>query len=316
MVDPADVAAPDRDRVATVLRRVRLEEVRDADSRAFHAAYDLLATAFYDSGELEERETLAGFVRDRWLRYSPGLEGIYHLVTAWDGDTLVGVRDCYVDVDAEARVCVVGLAHVYVTPAWRRTGLAAALRAVPITLARSASHSAGLPTLVVAEMEPVDPADPETVIRLLAYGRAGFGVFDPRRLRYSQVEFRDLEGAAHTAQPMLAVVRPMGVESLTPEVVASFPRIFYATHRGFVPGTRVDPSEAWLDEHLWASSEPVALLPLPVDAHSLERLAPLVRGAVLPLYPPGLRGEDPTFGDPGEELARVRTAFAGGTRRG
>lgn len=55
--------------------------------------------------------------------------------------------------------------------------------------------------------------------------------------------------------------------------------------------------------------DPVQLLPLPIGRDTLARLAPLVRGAVLPLYPVGLRGPDSTNGDPVEELARILTSW-------
>jgi hypothetical protein len=153
------------------------------------------------------------------------------------------------------------------------------------------------------------------VIRLLAYGRSGFAALDPSRVRYSQVEFRDLPDAAHTGTPMLGVVRPLDLPPgpLPVAVVASFPRLFYACHRGFVPGARVDPGESLVRGALHASDAPVPLLPLPTALDELPRLAPLVRGAVLPLYPPGLRGEQPRHGDADEELARVLAAWS---RRG
>jgi spermidine synthase/GNAT superfamily N-acetyltransferase len=314
LVDPADLPPQGKEAALAALAQVRLEPIRDADSPAFDAAWELLASYFGPLGELEDRETLRGFVRAPRMQYAPGLEGSYHLIAAWEGGALVGVRDCWVDFDHAAGVCVVGLSHSYVVPAWRRRGLATLFRTVPQTLARqeAAARGVALPTLIVVEMEPADPDDPDTVIRLIAYGRSGFGVLDPARLRYSQVEFRDLLDAAHTAQPMLVLVRTLGLPEgpIPPEIVASFPRIFYATHRGFVPPGRVDPSERTALGALLASPEPVGVLPLPDGPGTLDRLRPLVRSAVLALYPPGLRGERPTIGDPGEELRRIQAAWA------
>jgi hypothetical protein len=312
MLDLDDVSPLDRPKAEAALRRVRLVAIDDPDSPAFHAAYDLLASFFGAQGELEEREHVADFVRRRVIDYGDGLYGTYHLVTAWEGDALVGVRDCYVDVDRARGVCLVALAHSFVVPAWRRSGLAAVLRSVPLTLARRDPVGGGLPTLVVAEMEPVDPEVPETVVRLIAYGRSGFSVLDPARLRYSQPEFRDLPDARHTGLPLLGVVQTRGVPPgpLPVSLVEAFPRLFYVCHRMFVPAERVDASEAHVLEALSRSDAPVDLLPLPTSAETLDRLAPLVRGAVLPLYPPALRGPDPRCGDPTEELARLRAAWS------
>ncbi len=318
LVDLADVSPLDAPKLREALTQVRLEEIRDADSPAFHAAYDMLAACFFDRGELEDRDHLAAFVRQPRIVYDRTLEGTYHLIAAFDGDTLVGVRDCYVDLDLEQGLCVVALAHSYVDPAWRRRGLAAALRTCPLTLARrTLEHGFGrlLPTLVVAEMEPADPNDPATVVRLMAYGRSGFSVLDPRRVPYSQPEFRDLPEASHTGIPLLGVVRTLGVEGspegTVPEhVAAAFPRLFYVCHRMFLPGERVDPSEAHVRSRLEAGGTPVPLLPLPTSTASLGSLAPLVRGAVLPLYPPGLRGPDPQYAPPSEEYARLLANWA------
>jgi hypothetical protein len=248
------------------------------------------------------------------FRFGDGLEGVYHLVGAWEGNQLVGVRDCYVDIDHERGVCVVALSHSYVAPSHRRSGLAAAFRAVPVTFARRVvAERVGrpLPTLVVAELEPVNPSEPETVVRLLAYGRSGFKVLDPTRVPYSQPEFRDLPGAAHTAIPLLGVVRTIGLtgDTLPAHMAAAFPRLFHACHRLFLPHAQVAASEDHATEALHRTDAPVQLLPLPLGRDTMGRLAPLVRGAVLPLYPPSLRGPNPEFGDAADELARVLAAW-------
>lgn len=307
-----DVAPLERDKALAAHARFRLHEVRDPAEPAFDAAYGMLASYFLDQGELEAREVLADFVRQRVLSYGEGVDGTYHLLTAWEGEALAGVRDCYVDLDRRLGICVVSLSHAYVAPAWRRTGLAALWRALPVGLARSVARERlgrTLPTLVVAEMDPADPARPETVVRLLAYGRAGFSVFDPQRMRYSQPELRPAGEAAYTALPLLGVVRPVGLPEIGPEIAQVFPFVFHTTHRMYLPEDRVRPSEAHVLAHLWASPAPVPLLPLPTDSATLARLRPLVRGAVLPLYPPGLRGPDPRHGDPDEELAQIEAGW-------
>jgi GNAT superfamily N-acetyltransferase len=312
MLELADVAPLDRAKAESACQRFQLREVQGPDDPAFGAAYDMLASFFLAQGELEERDALAGFLRQRVLTYSEGVDGTYHLVTAWEGERLAGVRDCYVDLDRHLGVSMVALAHAFVAPEYRRTGLAALLRALPVTLARRIQQERlgkTLPTLLIAEMDPADPERPDSVVRLLAYGRSGFSVLDPQRMRYSQPELRELPDAAYTGLPLLGVVRPVGLEQIPVEVAGLFPRLFHTTHRMYLPDARVTPSEQHARAHLDASPEPVPLLPLPTDTATLQRLRPLVRGAILPLYPPGLRGPAPHFGDPEEEMATIVAHF-------
>lgn len=312
-IDPADLSPIDRPKAVPALQRYRLSRVTDPDGPDFDAAYAMLASFFLEHGELEERGALADFVRQGVLPFGPGLEGHYSLIVAREGDRLAGVRGCYVDLDLEREICVVALSHSFVAPEDRRGGLAALLRTVPLGLAREvalARFGRPVPTLVVAEMEAVDPEIPATLIRLLAYGRSGFSVMDPRRLPYSQPEFRDLPDAPWTALPFLGVVRTESAAEVPLELAAAFPRLFHACHRLYLPRTKVDPSEAHALSALHRSADPVPLLPLPQSMQELERLAPLLIGSVLPLYPPSLRGPRPGFGDPVEELQRLRARWS------
>ncbi len=317
LLDLDDVSPMDREKAASALARIQLDEIRDPSGTAFGEAYDMLASFFAERGEMEDRSALAGFVRDRVLRYGEGMEGTYHLITAREGGVLLGARDCYVDVDLQRGLCLVALSHSFVAPAARRSGVAAVFRALPVTLARRVlleRFGHALPTLVAAEMEPVDPEQPDTIVRLIAYGRSGFSVLDPQRFRYSQPDFRNEPGASHTGIALLGVVRPVGLpnDALPVEVVEEFPRLFHTCHRMYLPPEQVDASENHAMRWLAEDAAPVPLLPLPTGRDTLHRLAPLVRGAVLPLYPPGLRGPDARFGNPAEELAAI---LRGGTTR-
>lgn len=311
---PEDVAPEDRARVAAAEGRYRVEVVTDPAAPAFAAAWGMLDAFFGPRGEMEAPETIARFVREGLLPYGDGLEGHYRLLAAWDGERLVGVRDCYVDLDLRAGVCVLALSHVLVAPSERRGGLAAVLRNAPVSLARQVARERlgrEVGVLVAAEMEPADPAEPDTVVRLLAYGRAGFSVVDPRRLPYSQPDFRPAEQLdGHVAIPLLPVVRPVGEGLTTPDggalpvdVAAAFPRLFHGCHRMFLPPERVDPSEVHALRALCRQDGPAPLLPLPRSVAGLHHLDPLVRGEVLPLYPRRLRGPSPEPGDPGRQRA-------------
>ncbi len=320
MLDLRDVAELDRPKAAEAFERYRLQILDDPSDPAFDLAYEMLDAFFGPRGELEERETLARFARERIIHYGPGMEGHYRIIAAWERDTLVGVRDCYVDLDVHGRACIVALSHAYIAPDHRRSGLGAVFRAVPVTLARQTVaerfvNPSSVPIIIAAEMEPADPENPDTIIRLMAYGRSGFKVLDPRRLPYSQPEFRDeaVQRCGHTAIALMAVVRWVDrpeASAMPPRLAAAFPRLFHVCHRMYLPAWRVDPSEAHALGALASAAEDVPMLPLPTCPDELALVAPLLRGAFLPLYPPSLRGPEPEFRGAEEELALLRARWS------
>jgi GNAT superfamily N-acetyltransferase len=181
------------------------------------AAYAVLDAWFGARAELERREVV-----DAWLAHPDGirvgeLRLRYHLLGAWAPDgSLAAVRDCHVTVDLAHGTCVIYLAHVYVMPDHRRTGLARRLREIPLELARRDLSEWGLPErelLFAAEQEFFDPAAADTAIRLVAYGRSGYRAIPPSVLPYAQADFRPLIGDdAAQPLPLLAVVRRLGHE--------------------------------------------------------------------------------------------------------
>lgn len=303
LLDLSDVAPGDREKVASAMARFRLEAVTET-GETFERAYALLDSYFGPKGELEARDVLGGFVENRGLPYGDGMEGHYRLLVAWDGDELVGVRDLYVDLDLVEGVCLVALSHSYIVPTCRRSGLAALFRAAPVTIARLVTrqhfdHTGADDTrppeiLVAAEMEPIDPVDVGTIIRLIAYGRSGFVAIDPLRLPYSQPDFRELpEGAPWVAIPLMPIVRWLGHEDETELplwLAAAFPRLFHSCHRQYLPRGRVDPSEVHALRALTRSARPVALLALPSDPGDTAHITPLLRERVHGAYPRLLRG--------------------------
>ncbi len=269
---------------------LRLEILKDPESPAFSQVYALLEAYFGPRGEVEDRDTLARFLRAEKLVYGPELEGRYLLVGLWANQDLVAARSAYLDLDHGRKVSMGVLSQVYIRPEWRRSGIGALLRAVPEELAR-AQGGPGYTSMLLCEMEPLDSQDPDSLNRLLAYGKAGFRALDPKRVPYSQPEFR--LGLAHTGLPLLVLLKLLEeeeAERVPVPTVEAIPRLFYTCHRDFLPESQVLPSE----EHLWrallADRDPVPLLPLPRHAQDEERLAPLRRERVLPLYPPSLQG--------------------------
>ncbi|MSP54613.1 MAG: hypothetical protein EXR69_03265 [Myxococcales bacterium] len=304
LIDLSDVAPGDREKVASAVERFRIEAVRETGD-TFERAYALLDSYFGPKGELEARDVLAGFVESRGLPYGDGMEGHYRLLVAWDGDELVGVRDLYVDLDLQEGVCIVALSHSYIVPTCRRSGLAALFRAAPVTIARLVASEHPAPAegpdgprppeiLLAAEMEPIDPDDIASIIRLIAYGRSGFQAIDPLRLPYSQPDFRELpDGAPWVAIPLMPIVRWLGHEgeaALPPWLAAAFPRLFHACHRQYLPRGRVDPSEVHALRALTRSARPVPLLTLPTGPGDTPHILPLLKDHVHGAYPRLLRG--------------------------
>ena len=284
----------------------RIEEVRSSRGADFSEAYAALAAEFGPRGELERREVIAGWLDEGAAPPANGLHRTYHLLVARDekGD-LAGVRDCHVVLDRTG-VAVVYLAHALVLAPYRRMGLGALLRRVPIEIGRAAIAEAGLAAsqvdlLLAAEMEPVSLDDEATIIRLRAYGKDGFAAIAPAALPYFQPDFRDLDaldaldGKSDEPRPipLLAVVRFIGHEdavSLPARLARAFVTHLYAV---FATHVRRDHLEslaaatlAVLDAFPHAD---VPLLPLPRSADDVSRLEALSRDAVRRAHPQELR---------------------------
>lgn len=116
---------------------------------------------------------------------------------------------------------------------------------------------------------------------------------------------------------MLGVVRPIGMAGacLPVAMCTAYATKLHSGHRMALPDSQVDPSSSHVFSALAASADPVALLPLPTERQHLEALRPLVRGAVLPLYPPGLWGPEQKFGSADTQFAAVE-AWGASPRNG
>lgn len=324
-IDPRDVHAGEGpEKVAGALARFSLREARDA--AAFDEGYRALDAAFGPKGELERREVLSTWLAGAHTEPGAPIVATYHMLLARDvaDGRLAGVRDCFVTLDRAARRCVVLLSHALVLPEFRRSGLAALLRAAPVALARRALDAAGLGAgageveiLLAAEMEAIDPGDRDTVVRLLAYGRAGFAVIPPSVLPYAQPDFRDVEalGVAPVPLPLLAVVRQVGEEERAdiPRARAeSFLRHYQAVHAYEVsPGELAPIRENALAALAAFEGERVPLLRIPRGPEEIAGFAPMLRSVVMPRFPPAWRGEAP-LDAPEREMARLVEAWRGG----
>lgn len=308
----------------------RLDKVKDAFGRfaiseakgqaELEEGLSALEREFGPTGEIERRETLAAWFAAGSLSapHAP-IRASYHLLLARDREgQLAGVRDCFVTVDARAARAVVLLSHTLVLPSHRRTGLAALLRTAPASLARRALREAGLPSgevLLAAEMEMVAPEDPASVVRLLAYGRAGFHVVPPEALPYAQPDFRDLDalGVDPVPLPFLAVVRQVGDESrgtLSRERALAIIHHLQAVHVCHCrPADLVPIREHALGALAAYPHDPIPLLRVPPGPERVAELRPLLHSVVFHLYPEAWwNGEERA--DPDAELAALISVWS------
>ncbi|MGK3968126.1 hypothetical protein WMF38_28665 [Sorangium sp. So ce118] len=340
IVDPRDVyPAEGPEKIVRALAQFSVDEVQG--DAAFDEGYRALDAVFGPKGELERHEVLSDWFAGKHTDPAAPIVATYHMLLARDAEgRLAGVRDCYVTLDRAARRCVALLSHALVLPDFRRTGLAALLRAAPIALARRALREAGLgegrppgegpasgaevqapasgaAILLAAEMEAVDPDDRDTVVRLIAYGRAGFAVIPPTVLPYAQPDFRDTAalGVAPVPLPLIAVVRQVGEEEradIPRDRAESFLRHYQTAHAREVSLSDLAPIRDNALARLSAfPGERVPLIRIPRGPAEIAELAPLLRSAVMPLYPPAWRGKAP-LDEPERELRRLLAAWSPG----
>lgn len=277
-------------RVRDAADRHRLELV---DDERFDETYDFLAACFGPRGEIEPREVLAAEVRaPRWH----GRVGIdYQLVRVVDLEgALVAVADGRYAIGPEL---FLGLGSNFTTdPARRgdRVATAVDLSTRRPFLARAAERlgrSPDLPGLIVVDVDPYDPDDPDTLARLRLWGRCGWRVMPPEALPFALLGQADPDrpGALLGPVPNLLMVR--GVEAERPTHVPRawllpIVELLEAVSAGLAPA---DDVAAWAHHAReaagrWPSAE-VPLLPLPDRDPTPEVLAPLHRDALADAFP-------------------------------
>jgi GNAT superfamily N-acetyltransferase len=288
--DPDDLE-PGDEKARLAREQFTIRPVSDRTSSEFFEGYGALWDEFGPRGELERRAVVEGWLErgaQGVLGEDRRLDWHYHLLVARDAHgQLAGVRDCHVTVDADRRECIVYLAHTLVLPAYRRGGLASLFRAAPLTLARRASS--GLPDcdiLMAAEMEPLDRSLPDSLVRLIAYGRGGFRVVPPAALPYCQPDFRDLAQSGDAARPLplLAVVRWVNHPSsgeIPKRLAEAYARHLYAVFATHCRPSDLSPPLAHMLAALARADDPIALLSLPANGQDDAALSPLASSEVL-----------------------------------
>ena len=99
---------PEKARAA--LERFQLEEVRRDE--AFALGYDTLDVQFGPVGEIERRDVLGRWFRERSLsRPEDVVQVTYHMSLVWEGSALAAVRDDFTAVDRETGRVVAFMSH-------------------------------------------------------------------------------------------------------------------------------------------------------------------------------------------------------------
>ncbi|MGB8170603.1 MAG: hypothetical protein WCF18_24075 [Chthoniobacteraceae bacterium] len=267
---PADLAPGDAKSAEFDTARVDVVCVPAREDPRFEFAYARLWEQFGASDEIETREVLGR--RLAWDAAQPrdGFAMRYDLLLLRDGaGAFVAARDH--TAIANGSQVVVHLSHALVDPAWRRSGLAGWLRALPLQTARTCLERAGLspelPITLCAEMEYPDGKDEARAIRLRAYERSGYKKIDPAVIDYHQPDFRPQEVIDATGGPrplrFQLIVRRVGRESeevISGAEVRAIVRRFYSMYGQESRAADMAPLWAQLENYP-APDVRIALLP-------------------------------------------------------
>jgi len=219
---PGDLAPGDAKSASADMSRIEFRRIESPDDPFFEMAFGALWTEFGESGELEPADVLAARMRRDPSVMRGGQAMHYEMVLLTCGGEFAAVTDQTAFVSDDRPDALVHISHNLVAPAWRRTGLAGWLRALPVATARRLlalhGHPAASPITLVGEVEPIDHAQSGNVGRLRAYEKAGFLMIDPARVNYLQPDFRspaeiDATGGP-TPVPLCLVLRHVGVSGM------------------------------------------------------------------------------------------------------
>lgn len=218
---PSDLAQGDAKSLARDWDDIALHRVESGDDPYFDMAFGSLWAQFGEAGEIEEASVLSRRLCWHGREIHNGYALLYRLLVFTSHGEFAAVRDHTAIIPPDYPGAIVHLSHNLVASAWRRTGLAGWLRAIPVETAREAlilkDRPGDSPITLAAEMDPPDPTNPQRVTRLTAYERAGYLMVDPARVSYLQPDFRparviDAEGGPKPV-PMVLVVRRIGRET-------------------------------------------------------------------------------------------------------
>lgn len=202
---PSDLAPGDAKSAALDVSPFHFDRIRSIDDPLFEMTHAALWAEFGAKNEMERRETLA-------LRFGLAPRILYEMILVRRGGDFIGARDHTAILSRDGAQAIVHLSHNLLAPAARRTGLGGWMRAFPLQTARECLAGKSAPITLVAEMEHDDGGDPQRVIRLRAYEKAGLVKIDPRFVDFYQPDFRapteiDASGGAQPVRFQLVIRR-------------------------------------------------------------------------------------------------------------
>jgi GNAT superfamily N-acetyltransferase len=279
----------------------------------FDQAWETMDAYFGPRDEMEGRELLRGWLSGR-VQVAAPLRCRYSMVLARDGQgQIAGARDAFCVLEPAAGRVVVFLSHSLVLEPYRRSGLATLLRIAPIAIARQMLREAGLSDgpgsiAVTAEMEFIRPSDPGGPVRLVAYGRAGFGIVSAAHLPYCQPDFSPavVAGAPPRPLPLFILVRVPGLEhegAVSASLLEGVLRSIRAVHLAeFDPRLILPMLERELAVLARAGGGDIPLISPPGDMRRPELFFPFLSHCALASFPPELGGPRP---EPEQEQAEL-----------
>lgn len=221
-IDPRDFAKGDSAPHPALPDGLLLHVIESSADPLFETAFKLLDEEFGAKGEMETREVIRNRMELRPVKPVNGCGMLYNMMLLMVGDEVVAIRDHTAIMRTDYDEVVVHLSHVLVTPKWRRKGLAAILRTLPVITARKCADALGKPEAPITlfcEMEPIDLTIPANKIRRASYDQGGFNALGAG-LGYMQPDFRpfeaiDADPTGPKPIPFDILLRHVGLEEMT-----------------------------------------------------------------------------------------------------
>lgn len=199
---------------------VALHSIRSPQDPFFETAFGALWAEFGPAGEMEQAGVIAERMKWHPSEMRDGSALLYAMQLITRNGEFIAVRDHTAILLENAPGTVVHLSHNLVSLAWRRSGIAGWMRALPVSTALEALADSGRALdsaiTLVGEMEHFHPGHNATGVRLSAYEKAGYKMVDPSLVDYRQPDFRDpqvidREGGPHPL-PLCLMLRRIGKE--------------------------------------------------------------------------------------------------------
>lgn len=268
---PADLAPGDHKSLERDWSGMELHRIDSPADPLFDVAFGALWAEFGAAGEIEQADVIAHRMAWDPAVATDGCALRYRMMLLTAEEKFAAVRDHTAIVRENCPLAVVHLSHNLVAPAWRRTGIAGWLRALPIQSARTCLAAQGRPEdspiTLVGEMEYPREGNLASESRLKAYEKAGYKKVDPSRVNYLQPDFRapseiDLTGGP-APLPLTLVIRQVGRENedhISGEEVRWLAESLYRMYRAGFRASDMEPLFASIDSYP-APDEQIALIP-------------------------------------------------------